>query len=386
MPLRFDAQAPKNARARIASHLQADLPVATKSGLRILGGQMGLQVTDGMQVWQLGLDQAEQRALHEARAQDWTYLVTEGFKPIAEATLSTAAGAEDVSAMTYGPATDNLVRALSLAETLPEVAEHAYVPRLLLSPALGFWALWLHGTEAPSVFIPVQTGHVSVPALEPMGSADLQAAMQEAAVAVRASMEAAPGPSGGAGGPAVAAGEESPTMPAWMTLTSIDLLAPPLGGAAGVSLPPFMQPQQQSNWCWSAVGTSVGLLFKTGAWTQCQTATGCLPGEDCCKAAGPCNVYGYLDKALAFTKSFDHMVGGTVSTATITAELSSGEPVGTRVAWTGGGAHFMTITGINGASITIQDPIFGTTTMPFKDYASKYKTGGAWTHTYFTKK
>ena len=66
-------------------------------------------------------------------------------------------------------------------------------------------------------------------------------------------------------------------------------------------------------------------------------------------------------------------------------EIDQGKPICTRVAWSGGGAHFMAITGYNGREITIQDPAYGTTTMRFDDYAAGYQTGGYWSHTYYTQ-
>ncbi|HEV3052056.1 MAG TPA: papain-like cysteine protease family protein, partial [Longimicrobium sp.] len=116
---------------------------------------------------------------------------------------------------------------------------------------------------------------------------------------------------------------------------------PPAGGGSAATntshiLPPFMQSQQQSSWCWSAVATSVGLLFKTGQWTQCATVNGCLPGSDCCTSPTPssCNVYGYLDQSLAYTRSLNgSTLYGSYSVADLQAQLESGNPVCARVEW-----------------------------------------------------
>ncbi|MCW2308735.1 papain-like cysteine protease family protein [Rhodobium gokarnense] len=159
-------------------------------------------------------------------------------------------------------------------------------------------------------------------------------------------------------------------------------------------LPLNMQHQQQTNWCWSAVGTSVGLFFQTGSWTQCDTANGCLGYSDCCNnpVPSPCNVYGYLDRSLTYTKSFASMTGSTASAATIESQINTGYPVCVRVAWTGGGAHFLSITGYsfpvsNPSNVTIylEDSIYGTTSMPLADFPAQYHGGGTWTHTYYTK-
>ncbi|MBF0283334.1 MAG: hypothetical protein HQL51_02640 [Magnetococcales bacterium] len=161
-------------------------------------------------------------------------------------------------------------------------------------------------------------------------------------------------------------------------------------------LPLVMQRQTQTNWCWSAVGTSVGLFFQTGQWTQCDTANGCLKlaGVNCCNAPTPaaCNVYGYLDKALTYTKSFKSVSSGTATTQALADQINMGRPVGVRVEWNGGGAHFMAITGYkycailsSVVTIVIQDPIFGETIMLYRDFAANYQSGGTWNGTYLTK-
>jgi hypothetical protein len=175
---------------------------------------------------------------------------------------------------------------------------------------------------------------------------------------------------------------------------------PPAGGGGAAPetsriLPSFMQPQQQSSWCWSAVATSVGLLFKTGGWTQCGTVNGCLNRSDCCTSPtpGPCNVYGLLDVSLTYTKSFNGpLIFGSIIVADVETQLGSENPVCVRVAWNGGGAHFLSIAGYsypadNPSSVTIylQDSFYGPTSMAFDDFATDYHCGGEWTHTYLTR-
>ncbi len=63
----------------------------------------------------------------------------------------------------------------------------------------------------------------------------------------------------------------------------------------------WMQHQQQTNWCWAAVATSVSHFFNPAStWTQCAVANGELNRNDCCGsgASGPCNVYGFLGSSL----------------------------------------------------------------------------------------
>lgn len=170
------------------------------------------------------------------------------------------------------------------------------------------------------------------------------------------------------------------------------------GGAATETshiLPPFMQCQQQSRWCWSAVATSVGLLFQTGSWTQCATVNGCLKRSDCCNSPtpDPCNVYGYLDQSLTYTKSYNGpLIYGTITVDKLEAQIDAGNPVCARVQWNGGGAHFLSIAGYSypaddpsSVTIHLQDSLYGPTSMAYDDFATYYHCGGEWTHTYLTK-
>jgi len=179
--------------------------------------------------------------------------------------------------------------------------------------------------------------------------------------------------------------------------------AAPAGGSSGVVqhiFPDFMQHQQQSNWCWSACGTSVGIFFQTGSWTQCDTATGCIQGTDCyhgqplncCTNPSSCNCYGYLNAALTYTKSFNQMFGGTYSASDIEVQINMGRPVCVRVAWTHGGAHFLAMTGYSypddapsTVTIYLQDSIYGSSSMLLTDFPSQYHGVGTSTHTYLTQ-
>lgn len=155
------------------------------------------------------------------------------------------------------------------------------------------------------------------------------------------------------------------------------------------ALKQFMQHQSQTNWCWAANGASVGdYYWGLGTYTQCGIANTCQGKTTCCSNPGGCNQYGYLDKALQASNSYDSMASGMAGFQVLQGRVDKGQPVGTRVAWTGGGAHFMMVTGYdnNGNKITIQDPWFGTSTIAFASYPKSYHGGGTWTHTYYTKK
>jgi hypothetical protein len=152
-----------------------------------------------------------------------------------------------------------------------------------------------------------------------------------------------------------------------------------------------MQAQQQTNWCWAAVSTSVALFYDpSSTWTQCQVANGELGRTDCCGAgaSGPCNVYGTLDTSLTRVGHFDHIASGAASFQSVDDEIDAGRPMGLRVAWSGGGAHFLAIIGyLEDAPnyVAVDDPIYGKSDLTYDTLKTNYQGSGSWTHTYYTK-
>jgi hypothetical protein len=167
----------------------------------------------------------------------------------------------------------------------------------------------------------------------------------------------------------------------------------PAGGAASINqLNLHMQFQQQSNWCWSAVSVSVKLFYTPGfAITQCEQANLQLNQTTCCVdgASNVCNKTGFLDRALDGLGNLAAFNAGTTALATVTAQIGASRPLGARIAWAGGGAHFVVIDGYTpgapGDPITIKDPIYGTSIIPSQKFATAYQGSGTWTHSYETK-
>jgi len=148
-----------------------------------------------------------------------------------------------------------------------------------------------------------------------------------------------------------------------------------------------MQKQEQTNWCWSGCGTGTSHFYDPNSpWTQCTLANAELNQTTCCTNPGPCNVYGFLNTSLNTVGHFDHMTNGTTPQATLTSEALAGRPFGVRVAWSGGGAHFIMVSG-GGANnmVTIKDPWYGASYIPYTTLVSGYQGTGSWTHSYFTK-
>ena len=151
-----------------------------------------------------------------------------------------------------------------------------------------------------------------------------------------------------------------------------------------------MQQQQQSNWCWAATSVSIAKFYDPATtWTQCAMANGQLSRTDCCGAgaSGPCNVYGYLDGSLQRCGHLDHWASGTVPYAGVSGEMQAGRPLGIRVAWSGGGAHFIAATGVEeGGMVVVSDCGSGSTSVvAYTTLQTAYNGSGTWTDSYYTK-
>ncbi|MGY8662415.1 papain-like cysteine protease family protein [Bradyrhizobium sp. UFLA05-109] len=165
------------------------------------------------------------------------------------------------------------------------------------------------------------------------------------------------------------------------------------GGAPSQSLSGFsVEIQQQSEWCWAAVSSSVASFFGSSAWTQCSIASGELAPLNCCggDASDGCNQPWYLDRALTRVGHFDHIAASDATFAVVQGEINGGRPLGCRIAWAGGSAHFValggwSVTADGSQYVMVCDPYYGPTTKKYADFVSAYMTtGDSWTHSYFT--
>ncbi len=162
-----------------------------------------------------------------------------------------------------------------------------------------------------------------------------------------------------------------------------------------------MQTQQQTQWCWAATAASTAKYFSPGsAWTQCKVVNAELGRSDCCGSAASgsnCNKPWYLDKALSRVGCFVSYSSGTASAATIKSEAARTRPVGARIGWSGGGGHFMMLTGVhrqmqlqgyevvNVDFVGVEDPWYGSSYMAYDTFKNNYQGSGSWTHTYYTQ-
>jgi hypothetical protein len=110
-----------------------------------------------------------------------------------------------------------------------------------------------------------------------------------------------------------------------------------------------------------------------------------LGRTDCCGAgvSGACNVYGYLDKGLQEVGHLYHWQSGTTAFAVLRNEMIAARPLGIRVAWSGGGAHFIAAVGADNSHLVLvadRDPA----AVQIVDYTT-LETSDEGCGSYFTK-
>jgi hypothetical protein len=149
-----------------------------------------------------------------------------------------------------------------------------------------------------------------------------------------------------------------------------------------------MQPQLMSNWCWSAVGTSVAMFYNPASGvTQC-TLAGAELGGDCCNDPAPCNQDWFLDRALLRVGHLQLFAGGAQLLGTVQQVIDQDQPLGVRIQWAGGGGHFVVISGYDEAAsvVTVEDPLnLGPVIVDYATFVSSYQGVGSWSHSYFTQ-
>jgi Papain-like cysteine protease AvrRpt2 len=184
----------------------------------------------------------------------------------------------------------------------------------------------------------------------------------------------------------------TPDPPMWTRYSVLDLLAGVRRGGDGRwdRLDLEVPRQEQDNWCWAATSTGIAHFYdEDSTWTQCEIANSNLGRTDCCAGAGsgPCNVYGYLDRALATVGHFDRIAALAADFQSVDTEIDARRPLGVRVAWSGGGAHFVAIGGYRELPepyVHVEDPWYGPSDVPYATLANGYHGTGTWTHTYWT--
>jgi hypothetical protein len=152
-----------------------------------------------------------------------------------------------------------------------------------------------------------------------------------------------------------------------------------------------MEPQQQTNWCWSALTVSVSRFYDPSSmWTQCLLANNQLGQSTCCANGGSaqCNRGWYPERSLPTTGNLARHELAAAPFQGVDAEIDGGRPIGVRVDWAGGGAHAIAISGYLEGTVNfvaVADPWYGASDVAFSVFQGTYQGSGTWTETYYTR-
>ena len=154
-----------------------------------------------------------------------------------------------------------------------------------------------------------------------------------------------------------------------------------------------MQHQQQDEWCWAAVATSVAFFYTNGStWTQCSVVNAEAGRNDCCEngSSRQCNFSWFLDRALLRVSHSLSSSSGPLSFPATCQEVNRGCPLGARIGWNGGGVHFVAVHGyddseVGAEKLNVGDPWYGPSVVAYDTFVSGYQGSGNWTDSYRTK-
>jgi len=166
---------------------------------------------------------------------------------------------------------------------------------------------------------------------------------------------------------------------------------------ADLALP--IQKQQQFNWCWAAVSSSIARFYQDPDWQeQCAVATAVLNvvlgGANCCPAgaAPAANVPWDLRKALSH---IGHLadIRPRLAFNALHAQVQQQRPVACRIIRPGLVAHFVVVVGCAETAqgqqwVTVADPspaVGDTTHLLYSDFCTSYDADGRWDQTYLTR-
>jgi hypothetical protein len=149
-----------------------------------------------------------------------------------------------------------------------------------------------------------------------------------------------------------------------------------------------MQTQQQTQWCWAAVSVAVNLYYHpTSGQTQCAVANAAMGSTTCCGdgSTPQCNQPWFLDQALQIVGDLNAWSSGKATITVVKNEINACRPFCLRIAWNGGGGHFVAVYGYSRRFLDIGDPWYGNGVVAYDTFPDTYQGGGAWTDNYTTK-
>ncbi len=152
-----------------------------------------------------------------------------------------------------------------------------------------------------------------------------------------------------------------------------------------------IQTQKQTLWCWAAVAVSIDRYFSANStWTQCNLASAVFNNPNCCAQPADCNEAWYLQGALRTVGRLNGTLGRPLPYDEIDAQLAAYLPVCARIAWDGGGGHFVVIRGCRPSSsgellVDVADPWYLDSTLTYEDFRDRYQHHGKWKGTYLVQ-
>jgi len=160
---------------------------------------------------------------------------------------------------------------------------------------------------------------------------------------------------------------------------------------AGFWLPISLDRQLKSRWCWASIASAVGIYYGTSSKQQSEIVKDLLGDFDDSIAdqSDDANVNFKLDVALKHVGSFGHWTIGKPIFERVQFEINHGRPLGVRLEWFKGGAHYILVKGYNDedGTILIEDSLHGKSTQKFSQFPNNYRESGAvWTETFWTNK
>ncbi len=165
-----------------------------------------------------------------------------------------------------------------------------------------------------------------------------------------------------------------------------------------------IEKQRRGNWCWAAVTNSLLSFFKAdNSLTQCKIVQECFSvvtayqtETDCCQHSRrpECNRDFKLVDALDLMGLLSLRCRYPLSLDEIREQINQGVPVAARIAWRGGGAHFVVITAVvtdpkddNNTWLRVADPKDQAASyITYHALKHRYKGEGEWTHSYLFEK
>ncbi len=155
--------------------------------------------------------------------------------------------------------------------------------------------------------------------------------------------------------------------------------------------------QLKSLWCWAAVSETVVRYFSPGKSSiQCKIAGKVLDDATCCDKRNSCNKIESLKVALTKVGRLDKFEGRPATFEEVRNAIDADLPMGARIRWHGGGAHFVLICGYRVSTskdefVEIADPALRTSFVRYDKFITNYQSspsssgGGEWTHSYWIR-